>query len=83
MTAPNGPAQSVLIKATLECSKTKPYEIALVSIHGTGTPLGDPIEVGALGQGLAYSMEARPFTMLANKTCYGHTEGAAGVCAEA
>jgi acyl transferase domain-containing protein len=30
-----------------------PRDVALVSAHGTGTPLGDPIEVGALGQGLA------------------------------
>jgi hypothetical protein len=30
-----------------------PRDVALVSLHGTGTPLGDPIEVGALGQAFA------------------------------
>jgi acyl transferase domain-containing protein len=30
-----------------------PHDVGFVSVHGTGTPLGDPIEVGALGQGLA------------------------------
>ena len=30
-----------------------PQDVGFVSVHGTGTPLGDPIEVGALGQGLA------------------------------
>ncbi len=28
-------------------------DVAFVSVHGTGTPLGDPIEIGALGLGLA------------------------------
>ena len=49
-----------------------------MSVHGTGTPLGDPIEVGALGQGLSGAALARPLTMLSNKSCFGHTEGAAG-----
>ena len=30
-----------------------PHHVGLVSMHGTGTPLGDPIEVNALGQALA------------------------------
>ena len=32
-----------------------PSEVGLVAVHGTGTPLGDPIEVGALGQALTGS----------------------------
>jgi acyl transferase domain-containing protein len=54
--------------------------VCAVSVHGTGTPLGDPIEVGALGQGLARSGSAapQPVTLLSNKSCFGHTEGAAG-----
>lgn len=53
LTAPNGPAQTALIKTALAVARLAPQEVALVSMHGTGTPLGDPIEVGALGQGLA------------------------------
>ena len=62
-------------------------------MHGTGTPLGDPIEVGALGQALGTAGTAprgsrrRPSTtaperalaMLSSKACFGHTEGGAGL----
>ncbi len=60
----------------------QPADVAAVSVHGTGTPLGDPIEVGALGQGLGSSSRkqaARPLMLLSNKACYGHTEGTAGI----
>ena len=53
LTAPNGPAQTALVKTALAVAQLTPQDIALVSMHGTGTPLGDPIEIGALGQGLA------------------------------
>jgi hypothetical protein len=53
LTAPNGPAQTALIRTALSVARLSPRDVALVSLHGTGTPLGDPIEVGALGQGLA------------------------------
>ena len=56
-------------------------EVAFVAVHGTGTPLGDPIELGALGQALAASPGPTPqlLTLGAVKSCYGHTEGAAGL----
>ena len=53
LTSPNGPAQSALVRSALAAAWVGPHEVALVSLHGTGTPLGDPIEVGALGQALA------------------------------
>ena len=53
LTAPNGPAQTALVKTALAVAALAPQGVALVSMHGTGTPLGDPIEIGALGQGLA------------------------------
>ena len=43
-----------------------------------GTPLGDPIEVGALRQALAATGGAAPLALLSSKSCFGHTEGAAG-----
>ncbi len=54
-----------------------------VALHGTGTPLGDPIEMGALGQALATSNKAETTTSKlaigSVKSCYGHSEGAAGL----
>jgi acyl transferase domain-containing protein/surfactin synthase thioesterase subunit/acyl carrier protein/NAD(P)-dependent dehydrogenase (short-subunit alcohol dehydrogenase family) len=75
LTAPNGPAQSTLIQNALASGGVDPVDVALVSIHGTGTPLGDPIEVGALSS--AFSQH--PMSLVSNKSCYGHTEGAAGL----
>ncbi|KAK9803996.1 hypothetical protein WJX72_011444 [[Myrmecia] bisecta] len=80
LTAPNGPAQTMLIKTTLRSAQMAPQDMALVSVHGTGTPLGDPIEVGALGQGLAMPPgSASVLTLGSVKACFGHTEGAAGI----
>ena len=63
--------------------------MASVSIHGTGTPLGDPIEAGALGQALGSGgggrkqqpgrSGERPLATVSSKACYGHTEGTAGL----
>jgi acyl transferase domain-containing protein len=53
LTAPNGPAQSALVRTALAAAQLAPQDVAFVSMHGTGTPLGDPIEMGALGHGLA------------------------------
>lgn len=53
-----------------------------VALHGTGTPLGDPIEMGALGQALAVDVKGEAQARLAVgsvKSCYGHSEGAAGL----
>lgn len=80
MTAPNGPSQTALIRAALTMSHLSPQHLALVSVHGTGTQLGDPIEVGAIGQAVAQGRAGwlHKVALLSNKSCYGHTEGAAG-----
>ena len=42
LTAPNGPAQTALVKTALAYARLTPHDIASVSLHGTGTPLGAP-----------------------------------------
>lgn len=79
LTAPNGPSQAALLKTVLSVSSTNPSDVRTVSVHGTGTPLGDPIEIGALGQGFGKKGGRQPLHVLSNKSCFGHTEGAAGV----
>ena len=81
MTAPNGPSQSALIYKALASGGLKPWQIQAVSMHGTGTPLGDPIEVGALSQSIFtkdYHENHHYVIMQSNKASYGHMEGAAG-----
>ena len=59
---------------------TSAPDYGYVALHGTGTPLGDPIEMGALGQALASSSGSGAAIAIGSvKSCYGHTEGAAGL----
>ncbi len=71
----------------MAASMVQPSSVAAVAVHGTGTPLGDPIEVGALGQGLGgpsagAQPRGRPLLLVSNKACFGHTEGTAGMSGE-
>ena len=48
LTAPNGPAQQAVVRAALACGSLEPSAIGTLQLHGTGTALGDPIEVRLL-----------------------------------
>ncbi|MCK6562451.1 SDR family NAD(P)-dependent oxidoreductase [candidate division KSB1 bacterium] len=80
LTAPNGPAQEAVIRDALQNAGLQPGEVGYLETHGTGTALGDPIEVQAIGAALAagHSQE-NPILLGAVKTNLGHLEGAAGV----
>jgi phthiocerol/phenolphthiocerol synthesis type-I polyketide synthase C len=81
LTAPNGPAQTQLINQVAEEARMDVHGegVAFVAVHGTGTPLGDPIEVGALGQSLSRVPNQQLVAVGSVKACYGHTEGTAGL----
>ncbi len=48
LTVPNGPSQSTVIRRALTMAGVAPDEVSYIEAHGTGTSLGDPIEVEAL-----------------------------------
>ena len=74
---PNPRAQTAVIEAALAAAGVSAAELGYVETHGTGTPLGDPIEAAALA---ALPRDgAPPLTLGASKANFGHTEGAAGV----
>lgn len=80
LTAPNGPAQEAVIRAALEAAGVEPTSIGYLEAHGTGTPLGDPIEVGAIGAVLGAGRDrAHPLPIGSVKTNCGHLETAAGI----
>ena len=53
-------------------------DVDVLQLHGTGTALGDPIEIGAALSALERLPADRAFTLEAVKTHVGHTETAAG-----
>jgi acyl transferase domain-containing protein/aryl carrier-like protein len=78
LTAPNGLAQEAVIRQALEIAGLEGREVDYVECHGTGTALGDPIEVGALRNVLGERRD-KPVVLGAVKSNIGHLEGAAGV----
>jgi acyl transferase domain-containing protein len=80
LTAPNGPAQQAVIRRALAEAGRQPHEISFIETHGTGTALGDPIEVRSLRQVLMTDRPPdRPCWLGAVKTNVGHLEAAAGI----
>ncbi|MBV8349584.1 MAG: polyketide synthase, partial [Mycolicibacterium sp.] len=78
-TVPNGPAQQVLLRAALAASRLHPSDIDYLEAHGTGTALGDPIELGALSEVFAERDGTAPLVLGSVKTNLGHLESAAGM----
>jgi natural product biosynthesis luciferase-like monooxygenase protein len=80
LTAPNGEAQKTLIGSVLHVAGVAPEQVGYVECHGSATPLGDPIEVNALGELLGHPRRETPLFLGSVKTNFGHLEGAAGIC---
>ena len=82
LTAPNGPSQQDVIRSALASGGVAASDITHLQMHGTGTPLGDPIELGAATAvliGKAAVERAVPLQLTSAKSFMGHAEPAAGL----
>ena len=75
LTAPDMIAQSDLIKSCIEKAKLEPKDVSYIECHGTGTKLGDPIEI----EGLNNVFGNQELVIGSIKSQIGHTEAAAGM----
>jgi phthiocerol/phenolphthiocerol synthesis type-I polyketide synthase A len=78
-TVPSGPAQQAVLRAALASARLEPSDIDYIEAHGTGTALGDPIELGALHQVFGERGDSAPLVLGSVKTNLGHLESAAGI----
>lgn len=79
-TVPNPAAQAAVVGEALRRSGIAPRHISYIEAHGTGTPLGDPIEVKGLSDAFAGAGSERQFCALGSvKSNIGHCESAAGI----
>ncbi|KRV50593.1 polyketide synthase [Wenjunlia vitaminophila] len=78
LTSPSAEAQRAVLAQAVARAGVRAGDIGLVETHGTGTPIGDPIEVRALSDVYGHGGQGR-CALGAAKTNMGHCEEAAGV----
>jgi acyl transferase domain-containing protein/acyl carrier protein len=79
-TAPRIEGQAQVIRTAQIVAEVEPETITYIEAHGTGTSLGDPIEIAALTQAFQASTQKKGFCAVASvKTNIGHLDAAAGV----
>ncbi|MEX0586143.1 MAG: acyltransferase domain-containing protein, partial [Pirellulales bacterium] len=81
ISAPNSQSQVACIRAALKQAGLTPDDIGYIEAHGTGTPLGDPIEMQALGEIFRTPKGANPPPCYVSsvKANVGHMETVSGV----
>ncbi|WDF42005.1 acyltransferase domain-containing protein [Streptomyces sp. T12] len=78
MTAPNPQAQESMLRTAYRRAGIAPSLVDYIECHGSATPLGDPIEVNAIGAVLGGD-RGEPLRLGSVKSNVGHLEAAAGI----
>jgi len=80
MTAPSVDGQAEVVSMARALGNVKAESISYIEAHGTGTPLGDPIEIEALTKSFRETTDKKSFCAIGSvKTNIGHLDAAAGV----
>src|SRR5262249_33690273 len=79
-TAPSVDGQSAVITEALAMAGVEAGTISYIETHGTGTPLGDPVEIAALTKAFRANTDKKNFCAIGSvKTNIGHLDAAAGI----
>ncbi|HVR97271.1 MAG TPA: amino acid adenylation domain-containing protein [Thermoanaerobaculia bacterium] len=78
-TAPGAEGQAAAISEALALARVEPQTVRYVEAHGSGTPLGDPIEMAALRRAFGPDVEPCSCAVGSVKTNIGHLDAAAGI----
>lgn len=79
-TVPNPQAQADVIKQAFVTANVDARHVSYIEAHGTGTKLGDPIEIAALAKAFGMHTKDKQFCLIGSaKSNIGHCESAAGV----
>jgi amino acid adenylation domain-containing protein len=78
-TAPGAEGQAAAISEALALARVEPRTVRYVEAHGSGTPLGDPIEIAALRRAFGDGVEPGSCAVGSVKTNIGHLDAAAGI----
>ncbi|HEX8611502.1 MAG TPA: SDR family NAD(P)-dependent oxidoreductase [Telluria sp.] len=79
-TVPNPVAQAELVRIAIDKAGISARDISYIEAHGTGTELGDPIEIAGLQQAFAKDTQDKGYCLVGSaKSNIGHLEAAAGI----
>lgn len=78
LTIPSREAQSELMREVLACSGLTADDLDFIEAHGTGTPVGDPVEAASIGD-VYGSGRKTPLPISSVKANFGHLEPASGM----
>lgn len=79
-TVPNPLAQASLVSLALERARVAPEHVSYIEAHGTGTALGDPIEISGLTRAFNGTSGGKQYCAIGSlKSNIGHCESAAGI----
>jgi hybrid polyketide synthase/nonribosomal peptide synthetase FtdB len=82
ITVPSPEAQYNLMTKAYQRAKVSPSQVQYIEVHGTGTPVGDPVEAQSVGRLLSTDRRSEDRCYIGSvKTNIGHTEAAAGTAA--
>ena len=78
LVSPSRQGQEALLRGALRNARLDPGDIDYIEAHGTGTLVGDPVEIETIGRVVDTPARQRPCSLGSVKTNIGHTESAAG-----